>query len=172
MINLDLYRQFRKTDFYQQLPLFLRESLLIAGISRSFTDINALRLAFKQTQIALETATIHASTAWIHYFDDFAHYYMLKSATGIFNTEEICSPKLLALKDYDRRKHTEYYQTLTVYFRCRLNASLTAKTLHIHRSSFLTRLERMKKLFAINFDTDEDLLYLFLSWLVLEYNQA
>lgn len=153
------------------MPLFLRESLLIAGISRSFTDINALRLAFKQTQIALETGKMHASTAWIHYFDDFAHYYMLKSATGVFNTEEICSPKLLALRDYDRRKQTEYYQTVSVYLRCRLNASLTAKTLHIHRSSLLTRLERMKKLFAINFETDDELLYLLLSWLVMEYDQ-
>jgi sugar diacid utilization regulator len=45
---------------------------------------------------------------------------------------------------------------------------LTAKTLHIHRSSLLTRLERMKKLFTINFDTDDDLLYLLLSWLIME----
>jgi DNA-binding PucR family transcriptional regulator len=93
---------------------------------------------------------------------------MLKSAPGDFKKEQICSSKLLALQKYDAARHTKYYQTLSAYFQCRLNASLTAKTLHIHRSSLLTRLERMKKLFTINFDTDDDLLYLLLSWLIME----
>lgn len=168
LINLDLYKNTRKNDFYQQLPLFLRESLLIAGFSRTFTDINDLRIAYTQTQIALDFGQTHAVTAWIHYFDDLATHYMLKSAPGDFKKEQICSSKLLALQKYDAARHTEYYQTLSAYFQCRLNASLTAKTLHIHRSSLLTRLERMKKLFTINFDTDDDLLYLLLSWLIME----
>ncbi|WKY48177.1 helix-turn-helix domain-containing protein [Eubacteriaceae bacterium ES3] len=171
LINLNLYKQSCKNDFYQQLPLFLRESLLIAGLSRIFDDINGLKTAYQQTKIALETGKIHASTAWIHYFDDFAYYQMLKNCTGHFNDQQICNPKLLELKAYDDRKHTEYYQTLSIYFQCRLNASLTAKTLHIHRSSLLTRLERMKKLFDIDLESNHELLYLLLSWQVLEENQ-
>lgn len=171
LINLDLSAATNKANFHQQLPYFLRDSLMVAGLSRIFFDINELRAAYEQTQIALDFGVGMASTNWIHHFDNYAFMHMLKNCTGTFLIHQVCDERLFALKKYDAEKNTEYYITLSVYFQCRLNAALAAKTLHIHRSSLLNRLARMKELFQIDFESDDALLYLGLSWLVIERHQ-
>ncbi|MBC3887367.1 hypothetical protein GH810_03470 [Acetobacterium paludosum] len=170
LINLDQFKSADDKDFYRQLPYFLRESLLVAGLSRVFSDMTDLRAAYQQTEIALDFGTRNQPMFWIYKFDDYAFSYLLKSSPGSFERHQICSEKLLALSQYDADKHTEYYQTLLVYFDCRLNAAAAAKKLFIHRSSFLNRLERMQELFKIDFDSNDELLYLGMSLLILERN--
>jgi len=170
LINLDQFKSADDKDFYRQLPYFLRESLLVAGLSRVFLDMADFRATYQQTEIALDFGTRNQPMFWIYKFDDYAFSYLLKSSPGSFERHQICSEKLLALRQHDANKHTEYYQTLLVYFDCRLNAAAAAKKLFIHRSSFLNRLERMQQLFKIDFDSNDELLYLGLSLLILERN--
>jgi hypothetical protein len=172
LINLDRFESADEQDFHRCLPVFLRESLLVAGLSREFGAVSQLNAAYEQTEVALDFGIGQASTHWIHQFDDYAFAYMLKSCTGNFLEHQICSEKLLAVKKYDEEKHTEYYKTLSVYFQCRLNAAATAKKLFIHRSSLLNRLDRLTELFEINLDSNEEILYLGLSWLVMERNRS
>ena len=170
LINLDQFKSVNDKNFYLQLPYFLRDSLLVAGISRVFGNMADLRAAYQQTEIALDFGTRDEPMFWTYRFDDYAFAYLLKNSTGIFETHQICSEKLLALRQYDAEKHTEYYQTLLIFFDCRLNAAAAAKKLYIHRSSFLNRLERIEELFKINFASNDELLYLGLSMLILERN--
>ncbi|MBU4440690.1 MAG: helix-turn-helix domain-containing protein [Firmicutes bacterium] len=170
LINLDQFKSVDDKNFYRQLPYFLRDSLLVAGLSRVFSDVADLKAAYEQTEIALDFGTRDQPMFWTYRFDDYAFSYLLKNSPGIFEVHQICSEKLLALKKYDTEKHTEYYQTLLTFFNCRLNAAAAAKKLYIHRSSFLNRLERMEVLFKINFDSNDELLYLGLSLLILERN--
>ncbi|KNZ40225.1 PucR family transcriptional regulator [Acetobacterium bakii] len=170
LINLDQFKSANDKDFYRQLPYFLRDSLLIAGLSRGFSEVTDLRAAFEQTEIALDFGTRDQPMFWSYRFDDYAFGYLLKNSPGSFEMHQICSEKLLALRKYDAEKHTEYYKTLLTYFDCRLNAAAAAKKLYIHRSSFLSRLDRMEELFKINFDSNDELLYLGLSLLIMERN--
>lgn len=170
LINLDQFKSVNDKNFYLQLPYFLRDSLLVAGLSRVFGNMADLRAAYQQTEIALDFGTRDQPMFWTYRFDDYAFAYLLKNSTGIFETHQICSEKLLALRQYDAEKHTEYYQTLLIFFDCRLNAAAAAKKLYIHRSSFLNRLERIEELFKINFASNDELLYLGLSMLILERN--
>lgn len=170
LINLDQFKSVNDKNFYRQLPYFLRDSLLVAGLSRVFVDMADLRAAYQQTEIALDFGTRDQPMFWSYRFDDYAFAYLLKNSTGIFETHQICNEKLLALRQYDAERHTEYYQTLMTFFNCRLNAAAAAKKLYIHRSSFLNRLERIEELFKINFDSNDELLYLGLSMLILERN--
>lgn len=170
LINLDQFKSVNDKNFYRQLPYFLRDSLLVAGLSRVFVDMADLRAAYQQTEIALDFGTRDQPMFWSYRFDDYAFAYLLKNSTGIFETHQICNEKLLALRQYDAERHTEYYQTLMTFFNCRLNAAAAAKKLYIHRSSFLNRLERIEELFKINFASNDELLYLGLSMLILERN--
>ncbi len=170
LINLDRSKGKDDEPFYRQLPLFLRESLLIAGQSRIFTDIADLKAAYEQTEVALDLGLRDHPMFWTYRFDDYAFSYLLKNSVGGFLTHQICSEKLLALRRYDAEKSTDYYKTLLTYLNCRLNAAAAAKDLFIHRSSFLSRLDRMKELFHINFDSNDELLYLGLSLLIIERN--
>nr|WP_320026057.1 helix-turn-helix domain-containing protein [uncultured Acetobacterium sp.] len=170
LTNLDQFKSGSDQNFYRQLPYFLRESLLVAGLSRVFTNASDLRAAYEQTEIALDFGTRNHPMFWTYRFDDYAFSHLLKNSPGIFEMHQVCSEKLLALRHYDVEKHTEYYQTLLVYFDCRFNAAAAAKKLYIHRSSFLNRLERMEELFKINLDSNDELLYLGLSMLIMERN--
>ncbi len=170
LINLDQFKAINDKNFYRQLPYFLRDSLLMAGLSRVFRDVADLPAAYQQTEIALDFGTRDQPMFWTYRFDDYAFSYLLKNSPGIFEMHQICSEKLLVLRHYDAEKHTEYYQTLLAYFDCRFNAAAAAKKLYIHRSSFLNRLERMEELFKINLDSNDELLYLGLSMLIMERN--
>ncbi|URN85501.1 PucR family transcriptional regulator [Acetobacterium wieringae] len=170
LINLDQFNSVNDKNFYRQLPYFLRDSLLVAGLSRVFGDMGDLRAAYHQTEIALDFGTCDQPMFWTYRFDDYAFHYLLKNSPGIFAMHQVCSEKLLTLRQYDAEKHTEYYKTLLTFFDCRLNAAAAAKRLYIHRSSFLNRLERIEKLFNIDFNSNNELLYLGLSMLIIERN--
>lgn len=170
MINLDKSGARAETNFYKAFAYFLRESLLIAGFSRIFKDMIQLRSAYDQTETALDFGLRKAPTQWYYKFDDYVLSYMLSCCTGTFAREQICSEKLLALRRHDTEKKTEYYKTLIVYFECRLNAAAAAKKLFIHRSSFLSRMDRIIALTGIDIDSNEELLYLLLSSKVMENN--
>lgn len=170
LINLDQFKSVNDKSFYRVLPYFLRDSLLVAGLSRVFIDIADLRAAYEQTEIALDFGIRDHPTFWTYKFDDYAFNYLLKNSPGNFQLHQICSEKLLVLRRHDIEKHTDYYNTLLTFFDCRLNAAAAAKKLYIHRSSFLNRLERMHELFKIDFDSNDELLYLGLSMLILERN--
>lgn len=170
LVNRTHFEAVEKSSFYQALAYFLRENLLTAGVSRKFQGLNDIKWAFMQTDVVLNLNIDKYQTKWYFKFDDYALKYMLMSCVGKFNNkpELICSDKLQKLKEHDKQKGTEYYKTLYQYFQCRLNASATAKKLYIHRSSFLNRMERIQNLITIDFDNNEEVLYLMLSFQVMK----
>jgi len=170
-INIQRFEANEKMDLKQTLAYFLRESLMIAGISRVFRDIEYLSPAYKQTQIALEFGIRNSPSFWYHYFNDYALDYILSSGTGRFKPEQICSEKLLALKQYDSEKSTEYYETLLVYFQCMFNSTEASRRLYIQRSSFHYRMDRIQKLTGIDFGSQRELLYLAMSFELLRENK-
>lgn len=170
LVNHDKFGAPTKMNFKQTLAYFLRESLLVAGLSRIFSDMKQLSSAYEQTDIALDFGVRKTPTLWYYKFNDYELSYMLNCCTGPFEKEQICSEKLLALKQFDAEKKTEYYKTLLMYFECSLNAAAAAKKLFIHRSTFLNRMDRILEITEIDFDSNDQRLYLALSFKLLEGN--
>jgi sugar diacid utilization regulator len=153
--------------FRQALAYFLRESLLVAGISRTIETVKDIYPAYKQAEAAIEIGVSEAPTNWSFNFEGYALSYLLKNGKGEFEPEYVCSEKLLSLRRCDGSKNTEYYKTLNTYFSCRLNASAAAKKLCLHRSSFLNRMERIQKLANIDFNSADELLHLAISFKIM-----
>ena len=168
LVNLARFSSVANQNFYQSLAYFVRESLLVAGLSREFTDMSLLHSALVQTDIALDIGAKLTPTLWYFKFDDYALSYLLSTCTGPFEGEQLCSKALLTLREHDLKKNTDYYKTLRTYFDCRFNAAATAKLLFLHRSSFLNRMERIKELVSIDFESNDEILYLSLSFRLLE----
>lgn len=154
-------------DFFSTFVLFLRDNLLSAGVSRVFQSPQHLSVAFDQTEVAFEYGSKLTPMYWCHRFDDFALPYLLDRCLGPFAPEDICSEKYLKLKKYDEEKNTELRETLITYYECRFNASAAAEKLCIHRTSFLNRMERIKEISGINFESTDELLYVALSQKIL-----
>lgn len=168
LVNRKRFQSEDEDGFYQALAYFLRENLLIAGVSRCFSQGKFLMDAVFQTRAALRLGSRDGSTSWYYLFDDYVCQYLNQKMTSDISARMLASPALQKLLDYDARKKTEYYHTLRVFFQCQFNATETAKKLCIQRSSFLYRMERIKEMMGIASFSYEEVRYLFLSFGLLD----
>lgn len=168
IVNTVQFSSNTSRDLYQSLAYFLRDNLLVAGISKAFTNMNQLPSAACEAAAALEIGMIKAPTMWYHRFEDHVLSYIHKNSVGKLSRESICIPALLTLKEYDRTHDMPYYETLLTYFQCLLNASETAKRLCIQRSSLLYRLERIRSLTGLTLASYEEIKYLYISFSLME----
>lgn len=168
LLNQTLFQRECNLDFLKELAYFLRESVLLAGISRSFTDISLICSSYRQTDFALKLGVEKHPTFWYHDFNTCALDYLLKYGCEGFLPEQVCSRQLLTLRDYDMNNGTFYYKTLYTYIKLQYNAVASAKELYIHRSSFINRMERIREIITLNLEDFNERAYLLLSYYILE----
>ncbi len=168
LLNLSMYGPDKLPDFYQSLAYLVRDGLMIAGCSRTFSGLRELNLYFKQSVYAIEFGRKKDATRWYFRFDDYGLEYLLNYGTGIFKPEQVCHPALLLLRRHDQMRQTSYYLTLFTYFEQQFNMSQAANRLYIHRSTFINRMERIQELTRLNLDDYDTRLYLELSFRLLQ----
>ena len=100
-----------------------------------------LRRQYVQAKTALDVGSRKKPYLWIHYFGQVALTYILEQATRRLPGTMICHEGLLELKK------------------------------HIHRSTFLYRLDRIKEILQSELDDPEEIFYLELSFRLLEQEQ-
>ena len=164
LLNRSSYDRRAAAPFFQTLAVMLRESLLIAGVSREFTDVSELQVAARQTREAIEIGSQRDTMFWYFKFDDYAFECLLLKGMNGFLPAHICAPALLRLREYDRESGAELEKTLRLYIANRYNAVLTAKELFIARSTFLKRIERIEELTGIDWDDSAALAYIAASY--------
>ena len=168
LLNLSMYGIDKLPDFYQSLAYLVRDGLMIAGCSRTFTGLRELNIYFKHAVYAIKFGKKKDSTRWYFRFNDYGLEYLLNYGTGIFKPEQVCHPALLQLRKHDQIKQTSYYLTLFTYFEQQFNMSQAANQLYIHRSTFINRMERIQELTRLNLDDYDTRLYLELSFRLLQ----
>lgn len=147
---------------------FLQDSYLKAGISYEFSGLQSLKQYYHQSKIALEEGLKRYPLRWVNRFDDIALDYLMGRCTEDLDPKVVCSRAVIKLRDYDKEHKTEYYETLRTYITCQMNAVKAAKELFIHRSTFLYRMAHIKELVDINLEDSDQLLYLLLTYKLLE----
>ena len=171
LLNRSAYDRRAASPFFQTLALMLRESLLIAGVSREFTHVGELQVAARQTREAIEIGSQRDATFWYFKFDDYAFECLLRKGMNGFLPAHICAPALLRLRDYDRENGAELEKTLRLYIANRYNAVLTAKELFVARSTFLKRIERIEELTGIDWNDPAALAYIAVSYRLMDMYQ-
>ena len=147
---------------------FLQDNNLKAGFSNTFTDFSDLGLYFIQASSALDLGARQNPDMWAYSFRDVMGLFLIESCTERLPARLVCDPVLLKLVEYDRVHNTELYNTLYVYLKNNLRAVHAANELFIHRSTFLYRLERIKKITGLSLEDDDDYWYLLLSFRLLQ----
>lgn len=148
-------------DLQRNLAPFLRENLIKAGISNTFTGLSHLAVYDMETIDALTVGTEQDPDFWYFRFKDYTFDILLKYGSSRYPFKELLHPAIFILKDYDAAHHTELLDTLKLYLKLHENASRTAQDLNIQRSSLLKRLNRIEELSGIQIAKDH--LYLQLS---------
>lgn len=155
-------------EITEKLIYFIRDSFLKLSLSYTITGHMYLRKQYLQAVAAHEIGTARKPFLWVHSFRDFALPYIFSQASRQIPGSMLCHEKLLLLKAHDEEQGTEYMKTLRVYLENHLNAVQSARSLYIHRSTFLYRLDRIKAILDSDLTDFEELLYLMISFCLLD----
>lgn len=167
IINMSINGEKNLPDFFQSLAYMVRDGLMIAGCSRLFQSLKDTEIFYRQSRFAIEFGQKKDSTRWYFRFNDYALDYLLSYGTGLFKPEQVCHPVLLQLQEHDQIRQTSYYITLYTYFECQFNMSHAAQKLYIHRSTFISRMERIMEMTKLNLNDYDTRLYLEVSFRIL-----
>jgi|GEM_PF-5903578 len=137
----------------------IREALqgleLYAGVSLIFNDFNEFPLYCRQAGIALKYGGKESTQEWVHYFEDYCFSYMLDRCVDELSPEMLFPSALHKLIDSDRKKSTNYVETLRAYLENDLKPAKAMKSLFIQRSTFIYRLERINEITGIDFEDEK-----------------
>lgn len=166
-VNIDLC-PLSDSEIAQRLAGFIRDSMLNAGYSRKMTGHFNLQRQYVQASLALTVGRRKSPSQWIHHFNEITLVYMLDQTTRKLPPYMLAHEKLLQLKNMADNNDSPLYQTLRVYLENHQNLTKTSEDLFIHRSTLLYRLEKIQNLMHCNFDNPEEVLYLLLSFRILD----
>lgn len=138
------------------LKPYLKSMNFRVGISTPFEDILKSKEYYVQALAVLDTGFYCQPDCLIYRFEDQVLSYMLKHCVGEFEPDMLLTHGLAALRNNDGG--VDYWTTLRCYLDNECNATHTAQSLFLHRSTLLQRLEKLKTL--VELDTPEQRLYL------------
>lgn len=157
-----------QTHIQHHLAPICRDYCLYAGISSPVSDIRDLHFAYYQANIALNQAFQLRSDKWIIAFSDCALEHILTNLHSPLPPWYLAAPELLAMREHDREKGTQYFETFREYLLQERDIPKTAEKLIIHRTTLLYRLRKIQSLIHVNLDDPWKRLYLTLSLWILE----
>ena len=172
LVFVNLSRYDRTIDqLLTALTPFLRDSLLKTGASSTIRGTIDLRYSCLQARTAQEIGNKYENYRWVHRFEDISLTYLCDCCIRDMPSHMVVSQKLLTLHRYDEKHHSDYCDTLRTYLESEKNAVQSARKLFIHRSTFLYRLDRIQEIVPIDFNNEDELFYLLLSFRILDLKE-
>ena len=151
---------------------FLAKTGFRAGVSNVFIDVINARFYFRQAYCAIEAGrSIHPDHRY-YLFSDYALSCILLNSTSDMPPRFICPSELLQLRDQSKPSNVDYWETLKVYLDNEMNATRTAKTLYLHRSTLLKRLRHIDAVLGMDIHVPLRRLYIQVCIYMLELNEA
>jgi sugar diacid utilization regulator len=105
--------------------------------------------------VSIRKAIARDSAAQVLHFENLGVYRILSTVSDLDEVERFMREMLGPLIDYDRKRNAELVNTLARYLECGCNYDLTAEGLHIHRSTFKYRLQRIRELLGVDMTNGE-----------------
>lgn len=134
-----------------------------AILSLPFSDLWIVPTRYTQMLYVLKTAT---GVPGVYYGEDYALPYLISLFSEQNKKQELIHPVLDLLKQHDAEKNSELYETLYQYLLYERSILLGSQAMHIHKNSFLYRLQRIRALTELDLDDPMVRNYLMLSYLL------
>jgi hypothetical protein len=161
-----------ETEFLE----FVKKYSLPCGVGREFTDIRRFQAGYTEAVSALELSyyicrhePLGVGFRPIGYeqFESYIEAMHLYRDGQDLNLR--AHPAVIALRDYDEKYRTTYYDTLRVYLQCAMKTQLTAEKLCVHRNSLEYRLRKIKSITDVDWDNGDLMARLWRSFVYLEF---
>lgn len=135
----------------------------LIGLSLPFENIRNVPVRYTQTLFTIRQAD---GKPGIYHAEEFTLQYMLSLFKELNREQCLIHPALNTLKQHDAQKHSELYETLYQYLINERSILPGAQAMHIHKNSFMYRLQRIDSLINVNMDDPMQRTYLLLSYLL------
>ena len=139
-------------------------------ISKSyrFQQLSHITYYYQQALFALKAGTAVNGTGPRTY-DSCAFQHLCSFVSDRKALAAMIHPDILCLQQHDATHHTAYIATLDAYFQAGRNALKAAQNLHIHKSTFFYRLDKIKEATDFTLDNEAILFAYELSLQILHY---
>ena len=148
-----------------------RDYGLYSGVSSPVRGIRQLFQAFRQADIALKQAFYLRNQYWVMPFSVCALDVMLRNIQIGIAPMNMVAPELLALKEMDERRGTQFFETLKGYLLNERDIPKAAQELIVHRSTLIYRIKKIQTMFSLDLDDPELRLYLLISLRLMEQEE-
>jgi len=147
----------------QMLHDFCIAHQLRCGVSDAHDTLLKTSVAAPQARRALSL-----SSERVVLFDSVRFDHLLRCCCANGTPEEILHPAALLLHSHDAAHNTDYIATLEALFACQYNQMFAARSLHIHRTTLIYRLQRISELTGLQLDDPREMLFLHLSLQIMQ----
>lgn len=130
------------------------------GISNPFSEIQKFESYRYQAVYALKNVGVQGKPSRVSLFRELSMQYLLSHCTGEVTPESLYPYGLTRIFLHDEISDISYSDTLEAYLSSNLNLSSAAKVLHLHRSSLISRMERIQSILEINLEDPDAQLFL------------
>lgn len=134
-----------------------------ASLSLPFSDLRMVPVRYDQALYAIKRA---GGTPGIFLGEDHALFYLTELIGKQNKKQGLLHPALDLLKRHDREKNSELYETLYQYLLNERSLLLGSQTMHVHKNTFMYRLQQVRSLVDADLENPMTRLYLLLSFLL------
>lgn len=137
---------------------FLNLNKLKCGISLSFDNLINIHDFVLQSIYALKICEKINNNDILAYFEDYIDFYLFnmvdsKCISEKLELRNLVHPLLNKLISYDKSNNSELFNTLTTYIQKNRNASKTAESLNINRSTFFYRFHKIETVLSVDINS-------------------
>lgn len=139
---------------------FITKMNYVAGMSCACYDVSQALIYFNFAKCALELGYKPSNHDHIYYFNDYALEYIITRYSAEYPAEHLYPSGLRLLIEHDKKSSVNYIQTLQIFLENQMNISKTADALFIHRSSLISRFDKINELLKTDLAVPENRLYI------------
>lgn len=138
------------------------------GIGRCHKRPVTISASFRDSLRALQLLEVlhDGETGISSYFEQIPYHVLCNLET--VELQKLYRDSVYILAEFDQENNTQLVATLKMYFQCKFNLSETAKQLYLHRNTLSYRLDKIKELLNMDFDSPNELFSLYLGICAME----
>ncbi|PJI06967.1 MULTISPECIES: PucR family transcriptional regulator [Clostridium] len=171
LISKNSNKPFSELEEYK-LKNFLQFNCFISSLSYCCSNLSDLREYYHQAYKLINASNIKNSSTKdksIIYYENKVTDSILSYCNDRHFLLAAIHPDILFLIDHDKKFKNELFLTLHTYLEENRNAVRASKALHIHKSTFFYRLNKITELLNLSLDNSERLYNYELSFHIIDY---
>lgn len=170
IVLMDVKNKFYQSENpYKNFISLLEKNNLCAGFSDHFSDLYTLNLYYNQAIKTLNFAAAFNRKDTLIYYKDYKFYHLISLSSDKDKLIQFCNENVLRIKKYDEEHNTDFLNTLFYYIDEDRSIAKTAEKLFVHRNTINYRINRIKELFDVDFESQYNVFQIYYSCLILMY---